>query len=58
MCHKLSIKVRDIEINKENEIYDNGIIAIVLLENDKRVNHMEVIQKLSSIEGLRHIEEI
>lgn len=58
MCHELCIKVRDIEINKENDAYDNGIIAIVLLETIKRGSHMEVIQKLSSVEGLRHIEEI
>ncbi len=58
MCHNLKIKVRDIEVNIENEAFEKGIIAIILLENNKRGNHTEVIQRLSAIEGLKHIQEI
>lgn len=58
LCHELNLKVKDIEINKDNEIYEKGVIAIVNLESQKRSNHMKIVQKFSSLDGLKHIEEI
>jgi putative Mg2+ transporter-C (MgtC) family protein len=58
LCRELNVKVKDIEINKSNESYEDGIFAIVNLESQKRTNHMELIKKLSSLDGLKHIEEM
>jgi uncharacterized membrane protein YhiD involved in acid resistance len=58
LCRELNVKVKDIEINKSNDSYEDGIFAIVNLESQKRTNHMELIKKLSSLDGLKHIEEM
>ena len=58
LCQTLDMKVKDIEINKSRNQNETGIIVIVNIENPKRCPHAEILQKLSSLEGLKHIEEI
>lgn len=58
LCKELDMKVKDIEISKNIASKESGIMAIINLENPKRCPHTEIIQKLSPLEGLKHIEEI
>ncbi len=57
-CYKNKFKVRDIEITKDPNLREATVIAIIQLEADKRLNHIETLQKFSSFEGLIHIEEL
>lgn len=57
-CNVSGYKVRDIEITKDPTQNEVSVIAIITLETKERINHIEVIQKLNSFEGLIHIEEL
>ncbi len=57
-CNGLGMKVKDIEINKGMLNENSAVVSIVNLESKKRFLHAEIIQKFSSLEGLRHIEEL
>lgn len=57
-CNSIGMKVKDIEINKGTGHENSAVVSIVNLESRKRFPHAELIQKFSSIEGLRHIEEL
>jgi len=57
-CYKNNFKVHDIEITKDPNFREVTVIAIIQLEADKRINHIEIIQNFSSFEGLIHIEEL
>ena len=57
-CKKSNFKVRDIEITKDSSLHETAAIAIIQLEADRRINHMETLHMLSSFEGLIHIEEL
>ncbi len=57
-CYKNKFRVHDIEITKDPNLREVTVIAIIQLEADKRLNHIETIQKFSSFEGLIHIEEL
>lgn len=57
-CYKNNFKVHDMEITKDTNIREISVIAIIVLEADKRINHIEIIQNFSSFEGLIHIEEL
>lgn len=57
-CNQLDFRVRDIEITKDALEHEVSVIAIITLEANKRISHVDVIQKLSSFEGLIHIEEL
>lgn len=57
-CYKSKYKVRDIEITKNNHLNEAAVVAILQLEAEKRMNHVETLQHLSSFDGLIHIEEL
>ncbi len=57
-CYKNNFKIHDIEITKDINFKEATVIAIISLETEKRINHVDLIKKLSSQEGLIHIEEI
>ncbi len=57
-CHKSNLKIHDIEITKDPSLREATVIAIILLESSNRFNHSETIHRLSSSEGLIHIEEL
>lgn len=57
-CYKSNFKVRDIEITKNTHHNEAAVVAIIQLEADKRLNHVNTLQRLSSFEGLIHIEEL
>ena len=57
-CYKNKFKVHDIEITKDLNLKEVTVIAIIQLEADNRINHVDTIQKFSSFEGLIHIEEL
>jgi len=57
-CLESGSKIHDIEITKDPSLREVTVIAIILLESEKRLNHIEAIQKFSSFEGLIHIEEL
>lgn len=57
-CYKNNFKVHDMEITKDTNIREISVIAIIVLEANKRINHVEIIQDFSSFEGLIHIEEL
>lgn len=57
-CYKNKFRVQDIEITKDPNLREVTVIAIIQLEANKRLNHIETIQKFSSFEGLVHIEEL
>lgn len=57
-CYKNKFKVHDIEITKDTNIREVSVIAIIVLETNKRIDHVEIIQYFSSFEGLIHIEEL
>jgi putative Mg2+ transporter-C (MgtC) family protein len=57
-CYKNNFKVHDMEITKDTNIREISVIAIIVLEADKRINHIEIIKDFSSFEGLIHIEEL
>jgi len=58
-CKILNLKVNDIEISKNTSFKEElGILAILSLESNQRCPHVGIIQKLSSFEGLNHIEEL
>ena len=45
-------------ITKDTVLHEVSVIAIITLETKDRMNHIDVIQKLNSFEGLIHIEEL
>jgi len=57
-CQSMDIQVRDIELTKSKVPKEAGIFVILMLINSTRCDHSKVIKKLSSLEGLKHIEEI
>jgi hypothetical protein len=57
-CNLSDFKVRNIEITKDTVLHEVSVIAIITLETKDRMNHIDVIQKLNSFEGLIHIEEL
>lgn len=57
-CNLSDFKVRNIEITKDTVLHEVSVIAIITLEAKDRINHIDVIQKLNSFEGLIHIEEL
>ncbi len=57
-CNLSDFKVRNIEITKDTVLHEVSVIAIITLEAKDRMNHIDVIQKLNSFEGLIHIEEL
>lgn len=57
-CYKNNFKVNDIEITKDPNLREVTVIAIIQLEANTRLNHVETLQKFSSLEGLVHIEEL
>ncbi|MPN07825.1 Protein SapB [bioreactor metagenome] len=57
-CHKLNFKIINIEITKDSSLKELSIIAILILESNKKFNHTEAIHKFSSFEGLIHLEEL
>ncbi len=57
-CLESGYKIHDIDITKDPSLREVTVIAIILLESEKRLNHIEAIQKFSSFEGLIHIEEL
>lgn len=57
-CISFDLKVKDIEINKGVGHENSAVVSIVNLESKNRFLHAEIIQKLSSVDGLRHIEEM
>ncbi|MDW5299813.1 MAG: MgtC/SapB family protein [Sedimentibacter sp.] len=57
-CNKLNYKILDIEITKDNSLKETAVIAIIQLESNKRIAHVETLQLLSLSEGLIHIEEL
>lgn len=57
-CYRNKFRVHDIEITKDPNLREVTVIAIIQLEADERLNHIETIQKFSSFEGLIHIEEL
>ncbi|WP_326909164.1 MgtC/SapB family protein [Sedimentibacter sp. MB31-C6] len=58
LCKKLNFKINDIEMTRDNNSKEFAIVAIINLESNERYNHMEIIQKLSSYEGLHRLEEL
>jgi len=57
-CQSIDIQVRDIELTKSKVPKESGIFVVLMLVNRERCDHSKVIKKLSSLEGLKHIEEI
>lgn len=57
-CNNLNFKVNDIEIKKNMNMKEPAVIAILNLSFKRRCPHVEIIQKLSSFDGLHHIEEL
>lgn len=57
-CNLSDFKVRNIEITKDTIPHEISVIAIITLEAKERINHVDVIQRLNSFEGLVHIEEL
>lgn len=57
-CYRNGFRIHDMEITKDPNLREVTVIAIIQLEADKRLNHIETIQKFSSFEGLIHIEEL
>lgn len=57
-CNLSGFKIRDIEITKDTEPHEVSVIAIITLEANKRISHVDVIQQLNTFEGLIHIEEL
>ena len=51
-CNLSDFKVRNIEITKDTIPHEISVIAIITLEAKERMNHVDVIQKLNSFEGL------
>ncbi|WP_313343247.1 MgtC/SapB family protein [Sedimentibacter sp.] len=56
--HKSNYKIVDIEISKDASLKELSVIAILILEANKKFNHTETIHKFSSFEGLIHLEEL
>lgn len=56
--HKAKYKIVDIEISKDASLREVSVIAILILEANKKFNHTEAIHKFSSSEGLIHLEEL
>ncbi len=57
-CYSNHYKVHDIEITKDANLMQVTVIAIIQIEAPQRTNHVEILQKFSSFEGLIHIEEL
>lgn len=57
-CNDMNLKVYDISFNKNVSSNESVIIAILYLESKERQPHVDIIHKLSSYEGLIHIEEL
>jgi putative Mg2+ transporter-C (MgtC) family protein len=58
LCSDLGLKVNDMEINKNTGSTESLVIVILNLESRERHKHVEIIQRLSSYEGLGRLEEL
>lgn len=56
--HKSNYKMIDIELTKDTSLKELSVIAILILEANKKFNHAEAIHAFSSFEGLIHLEEL
>lgn len=57
-CRVCELKVVDLQISKTGKYEENGIVAMITLRRMKKSSHVEVIQQLGDVEGLKYIEEI
>lgn len=57
-CRVCGLKVIDLQISKTGKHEENGIVAMITLRRMTKGSHVEVIQQLGEVEGLKYIEEI
>jgi len=54
----LGLKAIDIEMTKNTNTKESGVVTILNLKSKERCNHLDIIRKLSDFDGLIHIEEL
>ena len=52
------IKVEDVEIEQPNNMMEAKMAAVVTLRLPNKENHLEFLEKVSSLEGVMFVEEI
>ena len=52
------IKVEDVEIEQPNNMMEAKMVAVVTLRLPNKENHLEFLEKVSSLEGVMFVEEI
>ena len=52
------IKVEDVEIEQPNNMMEAKMAAVVTLRLPNKENHLEFLEKISSLEGVMFVEEI
>lgn len=52
------IKVEDVEIEQPNNMMEVKMVAVVTLRLPNKENHLEFLEKVSSLEGVMFVEEI
>ena len=52
------IKVEDVEIEQPNNMMEAKMAAVVTLRLPSKENHLEFLEKVSSLEGVMFVEEI
>ena len=52
------IKVEDVEIEQPNNMMEAKMAAVVTLRLPNKENHLEFLEKVSSLEGIMFVEEI
>jgi len=61
-CKKINLTVVDVQFSKISKNTDKSknkyVAAVFVLENNKRELHSQLLQNISSFEGLRYIEEL
>lgn len=57
-CKEWDVKVVDLQFSKANAPGEEGIAAMMILKRNAKGSHVELMQRISGVEGLRYIEEI
>ena len=53
-----NIKVEDVEVEQPNNMMEAKMAAVVTLRLPTKENHLELIEKISLLEGIIFVEEI
>lgn len=51
-------KISDLEMNRSKSITESGVAILVTLRAMKKTSHVEIMQTLSTAEGVTYIEEV